>query len=664
MQKRYSHKDFLMTQQTQEPNYTANNIEVLEGLEAIRKRPGMYIGSTSSSGLHHLPEEAFANSIDEAMAGKCDEMVVVIAKDGETISIRDNGRGIPVGINDKYGISALELSVTKIHAGGKFSENGGYSKSGGLHGVGLKCINALSDAMTVEVWKDGGYYVQKYSRGAAITGVERIGDSRKHGTCITFHADNQIFHHGISFNEDVLVRRLRELAYLTPTMKIIFKSEKTNRSEEFYFPNGLQDYINHLNRARDKHYPTIPFHVEVITDAFEVAVAFQYAEDDNENILAFANSIYNPGGGYHVSGFKAALTRVINRFARSQNLIKEKDNNLASDVIREGLTAIVSVRLPNPEFEGQTKDKLGSSEAEGHVNSMFGEALNEYLEKNPLIGKTIVERAILATKRREAAKKASMEVKRQNPLDKMSRLPGKLADCRLNDVEKTELFLVEGDSAAGTSKQGRNKEFQAILPIRGKIINSEKSDLSSTFNNAEINALKVAIGCGVMQRDIENSFNINKLRYGKIIILTDADDDGSHIASLLLTFFFRYQEPLVAQGRIYLAVPPLYRVLSGTGKKQQIHYCWDDKEKDEMLEKLGNKNVQVTRFKGLGEMNGDELGATTMDPKTRRLIRVTIPRRDEADEMLSVLMGSNVSVRKSHIIEYFSRSTTEGNLFN
>ena len=819
----------------------------------------MFIGDTGKRGLHHLVWEVLDNSVDEAMAGYCSQINIILDADGETISVEDNGRGIPVEIHPEEGRSTLEIVLTVLHAGGKFGGSG-YEASGGLHGVGVSCVNALSDYLRATVRRDGGEHLAEFCRGDLTRPAERVGDSRKRGTTITFHPDTQIFTAGVVFDEDMLVRRFRETAFLNAGLTIKFVSKKSGRKEEFCFAGGIADYATYLTSARTGQYPSHPFYFESKSGKTQVQVAFQYSAEDDESILTFANNINTVDGGTHLSGFKTALTRVVNTFARSSGAVKEKEPNLAGDDIREGVTAVISVRLPQPQFEGQTKAKLGSVEVEGVVNSLFAEALTEYFEKNPGIVKQIVERAMIAQRARDAAKKQSELIKRKSFLGKSNRLPGKLKDCNSEDRTQTELFIVEGDSAAGckigstkirltdgrelsianimheqesgakhfcytiqrdgsvgighivnvrvtkrnaelvkvildngqkiigtpchpymlrdgsykradelqegeslmplytqisdattgkglsgceqvwnpktnqwrfthilvdefnlscgvyepednehrhhvdfkklnnnpddisrmdakahlqlqrdhkvvyveylaytedvydlevpgthnfalaagvfvhnSAEDGRDAEFQAVLPLRGKIINAEKNDIVNLLKNQEVQNLIAAIGAGV---DIgEGGFNLENRRYDKIILLTDADVDGSHIATLLLTFLYRFMRPLLLGGHVYLAQPPFYKVISG---KANI-YCWTDSERDKALAKAGAKG-KLVRFKGLGEMDFDELGETTLHRATRHLVRVNVPDTGDADHMLSVLMGRNVSLRKEHIV--------------
>lgn len=630
-------------------SYSAESIKVLKGLQAVRVRPAMYIGDTGKKGLHHLIWEILDNSVDEAMAGHCTEINITVAKDGETISVEDNGRGIPVAIHIGEGKSSLEVVMTVLHAGGKF-DNEGYAAAGGLHGVGASCVNALSDHFKAEVWRDGGYYTQEYTRGEPLAKVKKVKDLEKkdkqHGTKITFHADSQIFKDSIKFDEQLILKRLREVSFLNKGLTINFFSESTGTKEKLVASGGIADYIKYLTEARTSPYPVQPIYIEKTVSLTsregicKVEVSFNYSSEDDETVLGFANNINTVDGGTHVSGFKTALTRVVNQFARSSGQLKEKDNNLSGDDVREGLTAIVSVRFPQPEFVGQTKAKLGTVEIDGLVSSVTQELLTLYFDKNAAVVKKIVERAITAQEARDAAKKAANLIRRKTFLGNNGRLPGKLSDCDSNKREATELFIVEGASASGSAKGGRDPITQAILPIRGKIINAEKTDLSQLLKNNEIQSIILALGAG-----FKDDFNIDNLRYSKIIIMCDADDDGSHIATLLLTFFYRYMKQLVLDGHIYLAQPPLFRVDNG---KERI-YCFDEKEQAEAFKKLGPKS-QIIRFKGLGEMDAKELKETTMQKDKRRLIQLTVSDLGESERILSILMGSNAQSRKDHIV--------------
>ncbi len=694
--------------------YDENSIQILESQEAVRTRPAMYIGDTGKKGLHHLVWEILDNSVDEHMAGHCDKINVIVSQDNRTVTIIDNGRGIPVAIkqDDPKKRSTLEIVLTELHAGGKFGDDGsGYEASGGLHGVGASCVNFLSVSLNAQVNRDSKVYELEFSRGIPNSGVNEIGTCSKNstGTKIVFTPDYQIFgqfavedafrevlvddfdidekfaecsgkwrkalingpvdidiftqcfaqmnydenvYHqafdswfnhsskNIQFDETILVRRLRETAYLNGGLKIVYENKHTNHKEEFYFEGGISDYVGYLASSRSNVYPSKPFFFDNKSGKINVQVAFQYGEEDDETIYTYANNIYTADGGTHLSGFKASITRIVNQFARSSSVLKEKDVNLTGEDIREGIVAIISVRLPQPQFEGQTKGKLGSQEVEGVVNRLFTEAVTEYFEKNPTIVKNIAERALRAAKARAAAKRASESIKRQSFLGRSGSLPGKLSDCNSEDAKSTELYIVEGDSAAGSCKGGRDPEYQAVMPIRGKIINPEKNDYVKLMQNEEVSAIISALGTGIRE-----DFKIEDLRYGKIIIMTDADDDGAHIAALLMTFFYKFMKPLILSGNLYLAKPPLYRVKT----KNETNYIHTNEELSGYRRKYGDK-IEVTRFKGLGEMDADELGRTTMEIGKRHIIRVNVEDAEESSRMLSVLMGSEVGPRKEHII--------------
>jgi DNA gyrase subunit B len=693
--------------------YNEDSIQILESQEAVRTRPAMYIGDTGKKGLHHLVWEILDNSVDEHMAGHCSKINVVVSKDNREITIIDNGRGIPVAVKqeDPKKRSTLEIVLTELHAGGKFGDDGsGYEASGGLHGVGASCVNFLSVSLVAEVSRDKKKYQLNFERGIPTSSVEEIGTSSSTGTKVTFSPDHNIFGQfavedafrevlvddfevdekfaecsgkwrkalidgevnqdtftnifkameyadetyieayknwfntswkNIQFDEAVLVRRLRETAYLNGGLRIVYENKHTNSKEEFYFEGGIADYVGFLAKSRTNVYPAKPFFFDNKSGKVNVQVAFQYGDEDDESIYTYANNIYTADGGTHLSGFKTTITRIVNQFARSSNVLKEKDTNLTGEDIREGIVAIVSVRLPQPQFEGQTKGKLGSQEVEGVVNRLFSEALTEFFEKNPTVVKAIAERALRAAKARAAAKRASESIKRQGFLGRSGSLPGKLSDCNSEDSMSTELYIVEGDSAAGSCKGGRDPEYQAVMPIRGKIINPEKNDYAKLMQNEEVAAIISAVGTG-----IRDDFNIKDLRYGKIVIMTDADDDGAHIATLLMTFFYRFMRPLITDGHLYIAKPPLYRV----NYKNEKHYIHTEAELEGYRKKYGDK-IEVTRFKGLGEMDADELGTTTMEIGKRQIIKVTVDDVEEASRILNVLMGSNVGPRKEHIVE-------------
>ncbi len=620
-------------------NYTASNIKVLEGLEGVRKRPSMYIGSTSSTGLHHLVNEVVDNSIDEALAGYCKEIIVTINKDG-SVTVSDDGRGIPVDIHPKLGISALEVVMTRLHAGGKFDSRT-YKVSGGLHGVGVSVVNALSEWLIVEVHREGKIYRQRFERGKKVTELEVVGGTDRSGTIITFKPDPQIFE-TLEFKFDILAYRLRELAFLNPGVKIILRDEREDapREEVFHYEGGIIEFVKHLNTNKTVLFSD-PIYIKDEINHVMVEVAIQYNDMYLENILSFVNNIETKEGGTHLSGFKAALTKVLNDFARKLNLLKEKDGPLTGEDVREGLTAVLSIKIPDPQFEGQTKTKLGNSEVKGIVESIMTSGLSLFFEKNQKIVKIIILKAIDASKSRIAAKKARELTRRKSVLASMS-LPGKLADCTERDPSKSELFLVEGDSAGGSAKQGRDRRFQAIMPLRGKILNVEKARMDKALSSQEIKAIITALGTGIGEE-----FDISKLRYGKVIIMTDADVDGAHIRTLLLTFFYRYMPKLVEEGHIFIAQPPLYKVIKG----KKTTYLYTDEELERILSEEGGR-IEVQRFKGLGEMDSHELWETTMDPERRTLKRVTIFDAMKADEMFSLLMGDEVLPRRRFIEQH------------
>ena len=619
--------------------YGADEIQVLEGLEAVRKRPGMYIGSTDVRGLHHLVWEVADNSVDEAMAGHCDSITVIIHKDGWVTNI-DNGRGIPVAEHTKMKKSALEVVMTVLHAGGKFG-GGGYQVSGGLHGVGVSVVNALSERLIVEVRRDGGIYQQEYRRGKPVYKVKRIGDiapndPQQHGTTTKWLADTEIFGDSEYLFETV-AQRFRETCYLTKGLRIRLVDERSEREIAFYFEGGIVSFVRHLNRNRTAVHPR-PFYAQRQINTYNVEVALQYNDSYGESVYSFANNINTVDGGTHVSGFRSALTRILNEYARKSNLLKEKDANLSGEDVREGLTAIISVKLPEAQFEGQTKGKLGNADMAGAVQTTTAEALAAFLEENPSAGRRIIEKCLTAARAREAARNARELVQRKGVLDNLT-LPGKLADCSERDPQRSEIYIVEGDSAGGSAKQGRDRRFQAILPLRGKILNVEKSRLDKMLQNAEIRALVTALGTGIGE-----SFDISKLRYHRVIIMTDADQDGGHIRTLLLTFFFRHLEPLIRDGYLYFAQPPLYRVQIGKEK----HWVYDDNAKDAMLKQIaekGGKEPELQRYKGLGEMNPNQLWETTMDPQVRTILQVTLEDAVSADQTFDMLMGNAVPPR-------------------
>ena len=626
----------MATTATKPDTYTASSIQILEGLEAVRKRPGMYIGSTGQTGLHHMVREIVDNSVDEALAGYCDKIVITLHADG-AVTVVDNGRGIPVDKHAKGNKSALEVIMTILHAGGKFG-GGGYKVSGGLHGVGASVVNALSEWCRVEVRRDGKVYRQIYERGVPLNKVEVVGKSEphEHGTTTTFMADRTIFSDGLDYSFDILAQWFRETAYLTRGLKITLIDERSDREISFYFEGGIVSFVRHLNRNRTVVHDK-PFYVQRETPAGMIEVALQYNDSYGESTHTFANNINTADGGTHLSGFKSALTRTINDYAKKNGFIKG-DESLSGEDVREGLTAIISVKLADPQFEGQTKGKLGNAEIAGAVQTVVNEALGAFLEENPQIARRVIEKCLTASRAREAARKARELVQRKGGLESFS-LPGKLADCSERDPENAELYIVEGDSAGGSAKQGRDRRFQAILPLRGKILNVEKARLDKILQNNEIRTMITALGTSV-----GDQFDISKLRYHRIIIMTDADVDGSHIRTLLLTFFYRHLEPLIHAGHIYIAQPPLYRVKAGK------HEAWvyTEAEREQKMAEFGDK-AEVQRYKGLGEMNPDQLWETTMDPATRTLVQVTANDAVAADETFDMLMGTAVPPRKKFI---------------
>ncbi|MBA5851995.1 DNA topoisomerase (ATP-hydrolyzing) subunit B [Clostridium sp. cel8] len=619
--------------------YDENQIQVLEGLEAVRKRPGMYIGSTSSRGLHHLVYEIVDNSIDEALAGYCSKINIIIHKDN-SITVSDNGRGMPVGIHPKMKKPTVEVIMTILHAGGKFG-GGGYKVSGGLHGVGASVVNALSESCDVEVKREGHIWKQSFKRGKPITGLDIIGDTDEHGTKTYFKPDPEIFDE-IEYDYDTLAKRIRELAFLNKGIMINLKDERTDKSETFHYEGGIKSFVKYLNRNKQTIQKE-PIYLEGKRNDYWLEIAIQYNDGYSENIFAFANNIDTVEGGTHLAGFKSALTRVFNDYARRFGILKENDKNLSGEDVREGLTAVISIKLTNPQFEGQTKTKLGNSEVRGIVDSIMGEAVSNYLEENPQIAKTILNKSLMASRAREAARKAREITRRKSVLENTS-LPGKLSDCSSKHPSECEIYLVEGDSAGGSAKQGRDRKFQAILPLRGKIMNVEKQRLDKILGYQEIRAMITAFGGG-----IGKDFDVSKIRYYKIIIMTDADVDGAHIRTLLLTFFYRYMKKLIEDGHVYIAQPPLYKI--SKGKKEM--YAYSDKELEVILNKMGGKDnsVNIQRYKGLGEMDSNQLWDTTMNPKTRTLLRVDIEDAMVADEMFTILMGDKVEPRKNFIIE-------------
>jgi len=620
-------------------NYDASRITILKGLEAVRKRPAMYIGDVSVRGLHHLVYEVVDNSIDEALAGYCSQIDVFIEKDN-SITVIDNGRGIPVDIHPDKKKSALEVVMTILHAGGKFDDKS-YKVSGGLHGVGVSVVNALSEWCEVEVYRDGNIYYQKYNRGFPVEPVKTKGNTKKTGTKTRFMADSKIFKK-VNYNYDILCERLRELAFLNKDLIIRIKDKRSDKSDTFKYKGGIIEFVKYLDQNRDPiQKKTIYFESE--RENVPVEVAFQYNTGYTENIFSYVNNIHTIEGGSHLVGFKAALTRTLNSYAAKNKLLKNENFTLSGEDVREGLTAIISVKHTEPQFEGQTKTKLGNSEVKGIVESVVGDGLSFFLEENPAVGKKIIEKSVASARTREAARKARDLARRKTALNGGG-LPGKLADCSIKDPDHCEVFLVEGDSAGGSAKQGRDRRFQAILPLKGKILNVEKARLDKILSNEEIKTIITALGTGI-GGDV---FDVSKLRYGKIIIMTDADVDGAHIRTLLLTFFFRYMRELVELGHVYIAQPPLYRVAKG---KQEI-YVYDDDELDEATKRIGKSGINIQRYKGLGEMNPDQLWKTTMDIETRTVLQVTIEEAAAADLIFSTLMGDKVEPRRKFIEEH------------
>ncbi len=620
----------------QSSKYNASHIQVLEGLEAVRKRPSMYIGSTSLRGLHHLVYEIVDNSIDEALAGYCDKIDVIIGKNNE-ITVKDNGRGIPVDIHPKLKKPAVEIALTILHAGGKFGD-GGYKVSGGLHGVGMSVVNALSDSLVVQVRRNGNVYEQSFSRGKVTAPLTIVQEGIKGtGTQIYFKADSEIFEE-TEYDFLTLSHRMRELSFLNKGITITLKDERSEVEEVFHHDGGIVDFVLHLNKNKEALFKD-PLYIQGNKDDVEVEVALQYHEGYVENLLSYTNNIHTTEGGTHEVGFKTSLTRVMNDYGRKKSLIKDKEDNLSGDDIREGLTVVLSIKVLNPQFEGQTKTKLGNSEVRGIVESIVGDRLSTFLEENPAVGKKIIEKAMMANRAREAARKARELTRRKNALE-FSGLPGKLADCSSNVAADCEIYIVEGDSAGGSAKTGRNREFQAILPLRGKILNVEKARIDKILGNNEIKAMITALGTGIGE-----DFNADKLRYKKVVIMTDADVDGSHIRTLLLTFFFRYMKPLIELGCIYIAQPPLFKVKVGKVES----YVYTDRELEEKLRNVEEGSYNLQRYKGLGEMNPEQLWDTTMDPEKRIFLQVAIDDAAEADSIFTVLMGDLVEPRKEFI---------------
>ena len=629
--------------------YGAEQIQVLDGLEHVRKRPGMYIGSVSVRGLHHCVYEIVDNAVDEALAGYCKNIHVTI-EPGNVICVEDDGRGIPVDIHKKTKISAAETVYTQLNAGGKFGGDSGYKVSGGLHGVGASVVNALSEWVEVTIQRDGGIFQMKFNRGKTIQSLERIGDSDKTGTKVRFLADDTIFE-SLEYEYETLEKRFREMAFLTKGLRITIEDKRVNEEEnetpkkaDFCFEGGLKSFVEFLNKNKETLHKT-PIYIEKTDGEVPVEIAIQYTSSYSENIYTFVNNINTIEGGTHLEGFKRALTKVLNDYARSHNILKEKDSNLQGEDIREGITAVVSVKVKEPQFEGQTKTKLGNSEVTGVVQSMVNEALSTFLEENPNVAKSILEKCISASRAREAARKARELVRKKNSLE-TSTLPGKLADCSSKNADECEVYIVEGDSAGGSAKQGRDRKFQAILPLWGKMLNVEKARADKIYGNDKLNPVILAVGAG-----IGSDFDITKIRYGKVIIMADADVDGAHIRTLLLTFFFRYMRPLIENGNVYLAQPPLYKL---SKKGMQDVYCYTDEDLDKAYKELEEKGIArdqlgLQRYKGLGEMNPEQLWDTTMNPETRILVKVTMEDAIKADEIFTLLMGDEVEPRREFI---------------
>jgi len=620
---------------SQNGSYDTDSIQVLEGLTAVKKNPAMYIGSTDERGLHHLVYEVVDNSIDEALAGFCTKITVSLNKNG-SVSVEDNGRGIPVREHPKYKKSGLELVLTTLHAGGKFDKNA-YKVSGGLHGVGVSVVNALSAWLEAEVKRNNQVYQQKYDHGATKTPVKTIGKSQETGTTITFLPDPEIFE-TVDIRYETISTRLKELAFLNAGLEIQISDERTGKTETFKYAGGIVEFVKHINRNKTPLHPD-PIYLKAEKEDFEVEISIQYTDGYTENIFTFANNINTHEGGTHLSGFKAALTRVLNDYGRKNNMFEGIDFSLSGEDCREGITTVISCKVKQPQFEGQTKTKLGNSEVRGTVESLTNEKLSEFFEENPVVARTIIDKSVTASRAREAARKARELTRRKGLLDSTA-LPGKLADCSSKDPSKAELYIVEGDSAGGSAKQGRNREFQAILPLRGKILNVEKARMDKILKNNEILALITAVGTGIGEE-----FEIEGARYHRIVIMTDADVDGEHIRTLLLTFFFRYMRPLIEEGFLYIAQPPLYKITKG----KSVTYAYTEKQKDQKIEEFGKTGVGIQRYKGLGEMNPRQLWETTMDPESRMMLQVTVDDAVEADELFTILMGENVEPRREFI---------------
>jgi DNA gyrase subunit B len=617
-------------------HYGAGQIQVLEGLEPVRKRPGMYIGSTDSRGLHHLVKELVDNSIDEALNGYADTIWVVLHKDG-SVEVGDNGRGIPIDIHPKTGKSSLETVMTILHAGGKFGGDSGYKVSGGLHGVGLSVVNALTSWFNIEVRREGTLYRQEYRKGQPVTALIAVGPTNESGTKQRFFPDPEIFE-TTEFSPELILTRLRESAFLNKGVKIVFRDENSEKETVYQYEGGLVSFVEHLNKAKEVLHPTI-IYIEKTQDDVILEAAIQYNDGYSESVLSFANNVNTHEGGTHLSGFRAALTRTLNEYARKNNMLKESEENLSGDDVREGCTAVISVKLREPQFEGQTKNKLGNSEVRGITETIISEGLSTFLEENPIEAKKIIEKSIQAARAREAARKARELTRRKNALE-ISSLPGKLADCSSSDPDQCELYIVEGDSAGGTAKQGRDRRFQAIMPLRGKILNVERARLDRSLGNQEIRSIISAMGTGMGE-----DFDLSKRRYSRVVLMTDADVDGLHIRTLLLTFFYRMMRELLEREMVYIAMPPLFRI----EKRNQVHYCHSDRELDQILESIGRQGVNIQRYKGLGEMDYNQLWDTTMNPETRTIKRVTVDDAASAEEVFSTLMGEKVEPRREFI---------------
>ncbi len=622
-------------------SYEAEQIQVLEGLDAVKKRPGMYIGSTGAKGLHHLVWEVVDNSIDEALVGACKNIEIIINEDN-SITVSDDGRGFPVGLHPKLKKPAVEVALTVLHAGSKFG-GGGYKVSGGLHGVGVSVVNALSESLEVEVKRDGNIYVQKYERGIPVTELKIVGETKATGTKVTFKPDPKVFDE-LEYSFETLEHRLRELAFLNKGLKLILKDKRNNKEKIFQYEGGIVSFVEYLNKNKDVLQQK-PLYIYVNKDDVDVEVALQYSGSYNENVYSFCNNINTIEGGTHTTGFRNAVTKAINDYARKYKIIKDNESNLQGEDAREGLTAVMSIKVLDPQFEGQTKTKLGNPEIRSIVEGIVYDSLEAYFEENPSTARTIIEKALTASRAREAARKARELTRRKSALENTT-LPGKLADCSEKDPALCEIYIVEGDSAGGSAKQGRDRKFQAILPLRGKILNVEKARLDRILSSDTIRSMITAFGAG-----INDDFDVEKMRYGKIIIMTDADVDGSHIRTLLLTFFFRYMRPLVELGHVYIAQPPLFRIRKGSGNRAKDYYAFDEKELEKIFEEIGRESTSIQRYKGLGEMDAYQLWDTTMNPETRTILQVSLEDAVAADEIFTILMGDKVEPRREFIEE-------------